>query len=1145
MGTAGLRSNEWSLLTPPTSNHPMRFTKSPLRRVRTRLFALLAPLLLTSLLSGQVAAPDASALAKYDKNKNGRLDADEQAAWEKDQKSTAVSTTRSTNSEEPIELSPFQVNAESNGYYAKNTTASTRLNTSLDDLASSTTIITKQQMADMAMLDINDVFKNEAGVEGTATYTNDAVDRNGSPVDVTSTNPNVANRMRGVGAANLAIGNYATNGFVPVDPISIDSVEISRGPNSSIFGLGEVSGTVNLTPATANLNRDRSTASFRTDSYGGYRSSLDLNRVLLKNKLAIRGSMVWQHDGFERKPSGVDSVRLNGMLSYRPFKNTLITASASSYRAWGTMDNKTMPKETVSSWKAAGSPTWDPVTQTVHLNGAVVPGTWTTTSLPRYFKASESLGLSTVFVQQDGTVSWWGPSRTTTSTTTPTTPNQNVFLVSTLVTPPALAQPLFAADPSTVTKSLYDYSSINLAGFNYTGTRQSTSTIQLEQTFLNTPRQLLAMQVGYFRENGLRETNDFWGTGGSGGRTGYIYVDVNERMVDGTANPNFLRPYIGVFTIRERIDNYSRRDIGRAQLAYRLDLRQEQSLLKWLGMHTLSGYAEYRNTGIRRTYWQDELANSQTWKPFPTTTSTLTTWTTTPVAAQPYYRYYIGDSNGQNVDYGPHRVVHGAYDFIWGNGVTGVFNHDKGILDYNYASNITLGWNQSIIKTKGAALQSYLLKDRLVTTLGYRKDLSYLRSPTARQFTFGPDGYKLIPESLDVLAATTTFREGSTKTAGAVLKVTNWLSLTANKSDSFQPSTLAQVGLHRNLLPDPYGKGDDYGLRFTLFGGKVVARVNRYTTSQIASRTGVAGGFAQRIFAIDVTNSNGYPPPGLVNLARGWITRAATANGTTLTTDQLDSQIEKITGLDRAYWENPLSNSLVYEPSDVVSKGYEFELNYNPTRYWTLKANVTQNESVDKNISKDLFRWIDERMPLWTSLIDPENGQPFWTQRYGASQSAQEFYIASVQAPLAVASATEGKSRPQIRKYAANLSTRYNLAGISDNKWLKNTSVGGAVRWEAKGAIGYYGIKDSTGVYTSLDATRPIYDSSHTYVDLFASYRTKLYHDKVNATIQLNVKNVQEGTARLQPTAALPDGTPYAYRIVDPRQFILSVTFDL
>jgi hypothetical protein len=40
------------------------------------------------------------------------------------------------------------------------------------------------------------------------------------------------------------------------------------------------------------------------------------------------------------------------------------------------------------------------------------------------------------------------------------------------------------------------------------------------------------------------------------------------------------------------------------------------------------------------------------------------------------------------------------------------------------------------------------------------------------------------------------------------------------------------------------------------------------------------------------------------------------------------------------------------------------------------------------------------------------------------------------------------------------------------------------------------------------------------------------------------VKNPFED-GRLQPFVYNPDGTPWNYRIVDPRQFILTATFDL
>jgi hypothetical protein len=149
-----------------------------------------------------------------------------------------------------------------------------------------------------------------------------------------------------------------------------------------------------------------------------------------------------------------------------------------------------------------------------------------------------------------------------------------------------------------------------------------------------------------------------------------------------------------------------------------------------------------------------------------------------------------------------------------------------------------------------------------------------------------------------------------------------------------------------------------------------------------------------------------------------------------------------------------------------------------------------------------------------------------------------------VEAPLKLAQALAGKSLPQIRKYRANLSTSFRLAGITDHKYLKRFNVGGALRWEDKGAIGYYGVQSLPDIVTDYDPNRPIYDKAHLNVDAFLSYRTRLFGDKVGASFQFNVRNLNE-SGRLQPIAMDPDGTPSSYRIISPRQFILSVSFDL
>ncbi|MBI4623323.1 MAG: TonB-dependent receptor [Verrucomicrobia bacterium] len=276
--------------------------------------------------------------------------------------------------------------------------------------------------------------------------------------------------------------------------------------------------------------------------------------------------------------------------------------------------------------------------------------------------------------------------------------------------------------------------------------------------------------------------------------------------------------------------------------------------------------------------------------------------------------------------------------------------------------------------------------------------------------------------------------------------------------------------------------------------------------------------------------------------------RLAAAQGRTLTEDQILQQIASIAKLDLAYLTRPESteeqNSLVAETGDVAANGMEFELNFNPTGFWTTKLNVTQTESLDVRLSPGVVNWIAQRLPIWQSIIDPEIGRPWFTERYGGSSSASQYLASSVMAPLNIAIATEGKSRPQIRKYRANLSTSYRLAGFTEQTILKRFSLGGALRWEDKGAIGYYGVEQLPAIIATLDRNRPVYDKAHLYADAFVAYRTRLYTNKVGVTVQLNVRNLQEG-GRLQPVSAYPDGSPNGYRIIDPRQFIFTVTFEL
>ena len=126
------------------------------------------------------------------------------------------------------------------------------------------------------------------------------------------------------------------------------------------------------------------------------------------------------------------------------------------------------------------------------------------------------------------------------------------------------------------------------------------------------------------------------------------------------------------------------------------------------------------------------------------------------------------------------------------------------------------------------------------------------------------------------------------------------------------------------------------------------------------------------------------------------------------------------------------------------------------------------------------------------------------------------------------------------------MTANYRLAGFFNNQYLKRMSVTGAVRWESKGAIGYYGVPINGDIMaaTQLDPNRPIFDSDHAYYDAGISYATRVYNDKWRVRFQLNGRNLQE-SGRLQTVGAYPNGRGQSFRIVDPRTFIFTTSVDL
>ena len=1072
-----------------------------------------------------------------------------------------------------VKLSPFEVKESTTGYLATNTMSGTRLNARLEDLGSSISVVTKQQMEDFAMLDINDIFAYEAGAEGAGTYTDFSIDRNGRPSDSVLSDRESANRVRGISSANITRSGFATSGRVPVDPIDIDAVEISRGPNSSIFGLGEGSGTVNMVASSANLNQAKSTTQMRLDDMGGWRTSIDLNRALIPGKLAARVSAVYQHDEYNQKPSSYNTRRLNAMIRVQPFKKTSLRASFQSYLAYGTRANTLTPRDGVSYWRQLGSPTWDPITQTATVNGVSTTLTGTTNPVGL---ANMNRPGPILFVDNGG-IQLWEISRMPAATATngPSNVAGVNRLLESIPEPVRDGRPLFSIVRGISDPAIYDFAHINLAGPNYQREEVDTSTVEFEQFLLDTDRHTAAFQFAWQREDADRRRKTTLGSTTPVGTSGYLYVDPNSRLLDGSPNPFYLKPYLGVSEPVWTETPYEQ-DSYRAQLAYVLDLTKEKSKwLRFLGRQQVLGYYEERKSKnhvyrFRDVMISDHPVYAPAGQPKGNQAST-NGFVTSQLATRPYFHYYVGDANGQNVDYAPSRAEYGTYNFVWYDPTTQKWVTDQATFGQAGITEGSAGENANstvnLIQTKGALLQSTFFGGRLVTTFGRRSD--QLGTKRQNRAFLMPNGYDFDYDRMNGWRGDWAVREGDTTTSGAVLRPfrdwgfienassgAGWTGRLAtvlqgtgfyyNQSNSFRPSDPA-INILQQALPNPTSNGKDFGFTVSL-GRKFMLRANHYTTHRINARADQSTNIANRTIQVDFADTRTTQAFTLQRQARNWITQL----NPSISEADREAQVYQIMGLTPADLDAFAGNT-VADITNIDARGEEYELNYNPSNHWTLRANVTRSESIDGAQSPSNSQWVEQRFKQWETIVDPRTGTKWldtgYTGEFPApgALTARDYIAQNITTPLRLDSATRGTKRPQTREWRFNLATSYKLAGITDHPRLRNVTVGGGIRWESEGAIGYYGvpINGSLEAAETFDPNRPIWDKSHAYFDAFVTYQMRLFNGKVRARIQLNVRNIQESHARLQPVGAYPNGEPHTFRIVDPRTFVLTTTFEL
>ncbi len=214
--------------------------------------------------------------------------------------------------EEVVVLSPFEVNSSSSeGYLATSSLAGSRLNTQLKDVAASISVVTPQFLADTGATDMEDLL-----VYTTSTEVGGLQGNFGGDPTKTRRTPDRTTRIRGLDGADVTRDFFLTD--IPFDSYNISQVDINRGANSVLFGLGSPAGIINYTLKTPGMNRSKYAVEFRTGSFGTNRASFDVDQVVLPKVLGIRVTGVNNEQRFDQEHAFDHSKRLFGTIRFTP-----------------------------------------------------------------------------------------------------------------------------------------------------------------------------------------------------------------------------------------------------------------------------------------------------------------------------------------------------------------------------------------------------------------------------------------------------------------------------------------------------------------------------------------------------------------------------------------------------------------------------------------------------------------------------------------------------------------------------------------------------------------------------------------------------------------------------------------------------------
>ncbi len=388
------------------------------------------------------------------------------------------------------------------------------------------------------------------------------------------------------------------------------------------------------------------------------------------------------------------------------------------------------------------------------------------------------------------------------------------------------------------------------------------------------------------------------------------------------------------------------------------------------------------------------------------------------------------------------------------------------------------------------AAQSFWFKDRLVTTLGARRDDIKFKNAQEERVT-DPNDPRV---SSKLIAAGEWYFNGqhvhhrytpTTFTAGGVLHATKRLSIFYNLSRNNGQPRFDRTVLPNGEVPEPTeGRGSDYGLMFDVLGDdRLFIRATWFQTEQLNDSPILPGGNAL----------------GVDNL-------------TTMLT-----QLRSIGKISQADYDRQ-AVTWTSASIDIFTEGIEVEVVANPTKSLTLRASYSHSERRRQNFFTEVFDFFDTRVPQWRALLagNPTELAAFETA-VSELYSELGFQVDRQNSPFG--------SRP----HKLNGTARYAFREGA----LRGAFVGGSVRYNGKNFMSW---DQPTGyIYWGNESV---------FADAFAGYRFRVPRTKINATVQLNVRNV--GNHYLANVGRYNDNYTGVRRVYlnEPRSFRLATTLD-